>query len=89
MPIIGCTLLNNIPWEVIAPHERQAIRNHGQSLEVLASRGGLGVGEAIDIIEGRRWGTTNVGRAAEVKLINMVRDFRASIEATGQEGGAA
>jgi hypothetical protein len=34
-----------IPWGVIAPHEGQAQRNHGQSLQRLAERGGLGVGE--------------------------------------------
>lgn len=27
-----------IPWESIAPHEAQALKNHGQSLERLASR---------------------------------------------------
>ena len=30
-----------IPWSVIAPHEAQCQKNHGQSLERLAERGGL------------------------------------------------
>ena len=30
-----------IPWSMIRPHERQAERNHSQSLERLAQRGGL------------------------------------------------
>jgi hypothetical protein len=45
----------NIPWELIAPHEAQAIRNHGQSLETLARRGGLMADEAIAVIEHRAW----------------------------------
>lgn len=44
-----------IPWAWLAPHEKQAIANHGQSLEKLANRGGLGIEEAAAIIEGRRW----------------------------------
>lgn len=31
----------SVPWSVVAPHEEQSIRNHGQSLSQLASRGGL------------------------------------------------
>lgn len=30
-----------IPWEVIEPHEKQAVANHGQTLKRLAERGGL------------------------------------------------
>lgn len=29
-----------IPYNIIAPHEAQAIRNHGQTLQRLAERGG-------------------------------------------------
>jgi hypothetical protein len=36
-PIQG---FQSIPWAVIAPHEHQAITNHGQTLERLAERGG-------------------------------------------------
>ena len=36
-----------IPWKSIAPHEKQALINHGQSLEKLASRGGLSWCEAL------------------------------------------
>jgi len=46
-----------IPWSVIAPCERQAKANHGQSLERLAKRGGLGADEAVDVLMGWRWGT--------------------------------
>ena len=39
-----------IPWDSIAPHEEQALRNHGQSLEKLASRGGLSWCEALAVL---------------------------------------
>jgi hypothetical protein len=45
----------NIPWALIAPHEAQAIANHGQSLEHIARRGGLMADEACAVLEGRTW----------------------------------
>lgn len=42
-------------WALIAPHEKQALTNHGQSLERLAQRGGLSFCEAAAILEDRRW----------------------------------
>jgi len=45
-----------IPWDVIRPHEKQAMANHGnQSLERLAQRGGLGFCEAVAVLEDRPW----------------------------------
>ena len=44
-----------IPWSLIAPHESQARANHGQTLERLAERGGLGSCEAVAVLEDRRW----------------------------------
>ncbi len=52
-PIMG---VGWIPWDVIAPHERQAELNHGgQSLERLSQRGGLSPQEAVAVIEDRPW----------------------------------
>jgi len=44
-----------IPWSVIAPHEAQALKNHDQSPERLAERGGLSVCEAVAVLEDRHW----------------------------------
>lgn len=77
MRIMGATLLSEIPWDMIAPHEEQAQSNHGQSLERLASRGGLGASEALDIIEGRSWGAAKPCIENEHYLINLVRAWRA------------
>jgi len=47
----------SIPWSLIAPHEKQALKNHdGQSLEKLASRGGLSWREALAVLEDRPFG---------------------------------
>ena len=46
------TRRDSIPWELIAPHEAQAQRNHGgQTLQRLAERGGLDAMEAVAVIE--------------------------------------
>lgn len=55
-PILGSDIIKAIPWAVLEPHSRQAERNHSQTLERLAERGGLGVDEACGIIDGVGWG---------------------------------
>lgn len=46
----------DVPWSLLAPHEAQAMENHGdQTLERLAQRGGLSVREIWAVVHGRRW----------------------------------
>lgn len=52
-----------VPWTLLAPHEARALRNHDQSLETLASRGGLGLCEMVAILEDRRWRKMDQGEA--------------------------
>lgn len=40
----------HLPWALIEPHAAQAMRNHGQTLERLAERGGLGFSEAYCVL---------------------------------------
>ena len=45
-----------VPWSMLAPHEPQALKNHcGQSLEKLASRGGLSPLEIYAVVNGLTW----------------------------------
>jgi hypothetical protein len=45
-----------VPWAAIEQHLDQALHNHGgQSLERLASRGGLSATEAAAVLEDREW----------------------------------
>ena len=53
--VLGTNEKCSIPWIVIAPHEGQAICNHGQDLETLNRRGGLIWSEMIAVLEGRRY----------------------------------
>lgn len=74
----GCeAIVIGIPWDLIAPHERQAQSNHGQSLERLAERGGLAAVEAVNIMTGARWGTRIPAAEANTRLAEMVRLWRA------------
>lgn len=77
MPIMSATLLSEIPWAMIAPHEVQARANHSQSLARLAERGRLCAAEALDVLEGRRWGSAKVCIENEHDQINLVRRWRA------------
>lgn len=62
----------SIPWSILEPFEDQAKRNHGgQSLEVLASRGGLAPDEIMAVVERRRWRIVEQ-REAEEWLIDLV-----------------
>lgn len=83
MPIMGATLLSDIPFAMIAPHEGQAQRNHGQTLNRLAERGGLSTGEAIAILEGRKWSSVKECVENEHYLINLVRNWRKAQQSEG------
>lgn len=54
-PIMLDPVIAWVPWAVMAPHAEQARKNHGQSLQRLAERGGLSCGEALAVIEDREW----------------------------------
>lgn len=67
-PILGSR--ENIPWDVIASHEEQAILNHGhQTLRTLAERGGLDWTEALAVLEDRRYTRMNVEIARRIVLL--------------------
>jgi hypothetical protein len=57
----------SIPWAAIAPHERQANLNHGQSLRRLAERGGLCWSEAWGVMKGVSWSRLPRGREDECR----------------------
>lgn len=68
-PILGTRF--TIPWEAIAPHEKQAMSNHGQTIKRLAERGGLEWTEALAVMEDRKW----IGLDSEVarkKVLSIV-----------------
>jgi hypothetical protein len=64
----------SIPWEMIAPHELQAQKNHYQTLQKLAERGGLDESESIAILEDRPWKKMGEVEARE-KLKLMIKEY--------------
>lgn len=53
----------SVPWDFLAPHQAQAHKNHAQSLESLADRGGLCASEMVAVVEDRRWQAMSDDRA--------------------------
>lgn len=56
----------SVPWSLVEPDRRQAKRNHSQTLERLAQRGGLSPHELLATLEGRdlRTGSDELDLAA-------------------------
>ncbi len=54
-----------IPWEVVKPHAEQAMRNHYQTLERLAERGGLSWSEMAAVLEDRPWSQMSASEAIQ------------------------
>jgi hypothetical protein len=65
----------SVPWELLAPHEKQAQRNHDQSLETLASRCGLSPTEMVAILEDRRPSYDDKYEDCIEKINQLVKDF--------------
>ena len=64
------------PMEFFAPHERQASRNHAQTLARLNERGGLSWGEALAVLEDRPW-TAMDGSEAQTTVVALFDAWRA------------
>lgn len=80
-PILPSSENYSIPWGLIAPHEEQALKNHGQTLERLAQRHGLSFCEAVAIIEDRPWRRMD---NAWIKLAYYVVKYNAEKEKNKQ-----
>jgi len=50
----------NIPWELVAPHEKQALANHNQTLLRLHERGGLSPQELWHVMNGKSYRSLNI-----------------------------
>jgi hypothetical protein len=66
--------LDYVPWPMLQPHEKHAEKNHQQTLQVLASRGGLSPQEIVAIMKGSSW--------EEMKTIGCEEAERTIIEMT-------
>lgn len=73
--------LREVPWALLAGHERQAERNHNQSLERLAQRQGLDPREMLAVLKDRPWEAFR-DWPLEVCL-EQIRAAVAALESTG------
>lgn len=73
MSVMGSKHLKSMPMAML--NEKQAKRNHGQSLARLAERGGLCPAEALAIMEGLSWGAVKVCEENDLLLLHKVERF--------------
>jgi len=85
-PILGDPILKALPWSLLVEHEAQAQRNHIQSLDRLASRGGLGPCEAYCVLKDRSYPTGGFKSQAAIRVALMRLLYEAELS---QEGGDA
>lgn len=67
---LGCP--RSVPWRLLAPHEKQALRNHGQTMQRLAERGGLSPAELMCVLEDKHWSERVDDAAAVPDLLRVV-----------------
>lgn len=86
-PIALDPQLKAVPVSVLAPHEAQALKNHGKNLKTLAAQGGLTPEEAVAIIEGRPWERMAFSEARQ-KLLDYVAGATREPEPAPEESPA-
>ena len=66
-----------IPLEVLIPHEKQALKNHGQTLQRLAERGGMDYMEILCVLEDKEpdWKRKMDNETCRNKVLKIVNDF--------------
>ena len=87
MPILQNPEFTQLSWSLIAPHEQQAMANYHQSLEKLASCGGLSFCEAAAILEDRRWSKI-VWPAGNERPEDPARAYLERLIAARKQGGS-
>lgn len=75
-PILGSEPKEYIPLGMVQAHEKQALRNHGQTLKRLAERGGLGWIEMLFVLEDKEYdfNTKLTEKIARIKVLEIVKD---------------
>ncbi|WP_062390790.1 hypothetical protein [Pseudomonas abietaniphila] len=72
MPVMRGVNIKQVPMQLLRPYEEQALRNHSQSLQRLAERGGMNACEILGIIRGLRWSQLKHHPDDEANLIKWV-----------------
>lgn len=72
MPVMRGKSIKSIPMALLQPYEEQTLRNHSQSLQRLAERGGMDPCEILGIVQGLRWSQLKPHPDDEANLIAWV-----------------
>jgi hypothetical protein len=72
MPVMHGKQIKSIPMRILLPYEEQALRNHSQSLQRLAERGGMDACEIYGMLRGLRWSQLKPHPDDEANLIAWV-----------------
>lgn len=64
-------LLQTVPWDLVAFYEERAQKNHSQSLETLASRGGLGIVELYYVLNDAAFHRPLVDTARALEYVKL------------------
>jgi hypothetical protein len=74
-PILDKGPKEYVPLRIVKVHEKQALRNHGQTLKRLAERGGLGWIELLCVLEDRDYDfhTKLTEETAKVKVLEIIK----------------
>lgn len=80
-----------IPYNIIAPHEAQAMRNHGgQSLQRLAERGGLDWTEIFAVLKDKTWKEMGYGlHCSKEEAEKAKKDVLAYVKEMGAPHGVS
>jgi hypothetical protein len=73
---MGCP--KSVPWDFIASHREQCHKNHDQSPERLAERGGLSPQEMIAVVTGQRmWDVVRLSyKVAIPELLRLIGEWK-------------
>jgi hypothetical protein len=61
-----------VPFKMLEPHERQAQKNHSQTLRGLAGRGGLAWSEMAAVLQDREWSKMPDREAIKIIVLALV-----------------
>lgn len=81
-PILGTNPKEYILLDIVKSHEKQAIKNHSQTLERLAERGGLSWVEMLFVLEDKNYDfyTKLTEISARIKVLKKIQSDKKGVK---------
>ena len=61
-----------VPWDLVAAHAEQAVKNHGQTVQRLAERGGLSPLELVAVLTDRCWSELLKCKLSKTEIVEQL-----------------